>query len=419
MKYPTKCAFVIDNGVFPSWAVRLAKDFGRVLYYAHWETTAKSEDLHLGDGLPGVERAENVYDYIDDADVFVFPDVGEGALQLHLESIGKRVWGARRGEELELYRSAAKKHFKRIGLPIAPYVELKGFEELKRYLRTHDDRYVKIDATRGDMESFHSPSWRLSEQWLDRLESKLGGKKRIMKFVVEAPIRPATEIGYDGYCVDGEFPSIGMAGLEVKNQAYLGTAALYDELPEAVTFVNGKLASTLASYRYRSFFSTEIRVTEDGTPYLIDPTCRAGCPPSELYQLMIENIAEIIYEGAGGKLIEPEYKAKWGAQVFLESELVQTDWVAVNYPPEIIDHVKLIGWCRIDGQDYVVPQGPGATQLGSVVACADNMDEAIEQAKELASRVECYGLKVDADALDDAKEEIETLAEQGQWLRTE
>jgi hypothetical protein len=50
-----------------------------------------------------------------------------------------------------------------------------------------------------------------------------------------------------------------------------------------------------------------VRCTKDGKAYLIDPCCRAGSPPNELYQLMISNLADVIWYGAEGLVIEPEF----------------------------------------------------------------------------------------------------------------
>ena len=67
-------------------------------------------------------------------------------------------------------------------------------------------------------------------------------------------------------------------------------------------------------YNYRGFFSSEVRIT-GGKGYPIDLTARAGSPPSRLYQNVMTNLAEVIWYGAGGILIEPEYEAPWGAEV--------------------------------------------------------------------------------------------------------
>jgi hypothetical protein len=262
------------------------------------------------------------------------------------------------------------------------------------------------------METFHAKNFAQVEQQLDELEHNLGAKKKVMEFIVEQGINPAIEIGYDGYCIDGKFPMGALVGVEVKDKAYVCRTMRYRELPKQVRGVNDKLAPTLKKLGYRGFISTEIRCSEDGKAYLIDPCARCGSPPSELYQMMITNLADIIWEGAEGIIVEPEYAAKYGAQVMLLSDWADSNWQQVDFPESIREHVKLRNMTKIEGQYYVIPQWTGMPEIGAVVAMGDTQDEAISECKRIAEMVEGHSIEKPLDALEQARDDLnEALGE--------
>jgi hypothetical protein len=406
----SKTCLCWDNGIFTDLAVTLAKSFGRVLYYAPWTSgMPKSNALLIGHGAEGVERISSPWPYFDDIDIWVFPDVYEGELQEWLAAQGKRVWGCRMGAELELDRPKSKEATKKLGIDIGPYKVITGLDALRSHLQKNDDQWVKISSTRGDMETFGASTYEKVEPRLDELEHNLGAKKKIMEFCVEEGINDAIEIGYDGFTIDGKFPKGAMTGVEVKDEAYLMKTMRWAELPEQVRSVNDKLSPALKRYGYRGFISTEVRCTEDGKAYLIDPCCRAGSPPNELYQIMMENLAEIIWYGAEGIVIEPEFKAKWGAEVLLISDWADQNWMHVSFPPEVRDNVKLRNFCVIDGEYYVIPQWTGCAEIGAVAALGDTPEAAIAECKRICELVEGHLLDKPVDALDTAREQLDEL----------
>jgi hypothetical protein len=411
--YKKKTVCVVDHGLFTEWAVLLAKDFGKVFYWTPWQDGyPKSNGLLVGTGLPGVTRLKDFWPVLDEIDLFVFPDCGMGPLQVHLASLGKRVWGSRRGEDLELDRIASKQHQAKIGIDIGPYYVVRGLAALRDHLRQNENQWVKISATRGDMETFKSKNYRLIEPRLDELEHQLGAKKYNMEFIVEDEISNAVEIGYDGFTVDGAFPKQAMAGIEIKDKGLVMKALRYADLPDEIRDVNEKLGPTLRAFGCRTFMSTELRITRDHTAYSIDPCMRAGSPPNELYQMLITNWADIIWEGAGGTVVDPVFAAKWGAEMLLISDWATENWQAVEFPKSIREHVKLRNLARIEGKYYSVPMS-GHAEIGAVVAVGDTMDEAIAECKRLAERVEGHYVEVVPGCLDAAEEEFSKLRKFG------
>jgi hypothetical protein len=409
--YASKNVLVIDNGLFTEMAVMLSKSFKRVYYTSPWTAEyPKTIQLLVGTGIPGVKRINDFWPLIDEIDLFVFPDIYYGGLQEYLASIGKRVWGSRRGELLELDRDKSKQICDSVGIDISPYTVVTGMDSLRKYLLSHKDVYVKISFTRGDMETLYCKQYSSIEPVLDNLEYHLGPAKDRQDFIIEEAVHDASEVSYDGFCIDGQWPKNSMWGIEIKDRAHTLSKCDYDKLPASLIDVHDKLSSVMKGFKYRGWFSTEILATKDGRAYLMDPCCRCGCPPNELYQMMITNWPDIIWEGADGVLVEPTFSAKHGAELLFESEWAQSNWQPIEFPKKIRDNVKIFDLCIIDGKHYCVPRGPGASsKVGAVVATGDTMEEAIKNVRSIAEQIDGHHITCDTASLDEVQEEVDKL----------
>jgi hypothetical protein len=279
-------------------------------------------------------------------------------------------------------------------------------DQLKSYLQTKSDVFVKINLWRGDMETWHHENYDLSEPLLEKLGTRFGARGCDMEFIVETPTPRAVEIGYDGWCLDGAFPTIGIQGFEVKDSVLVAAVQDYGDLPEPIRYINERLSDSLKGYGYRGFWSTEIRATADGQPYLIDPCCRCGSPPSELYQELYDNWDEIFLGGAVGDLVKPNVVAPFGVQVALKSDWAERNWQAVRFPESIAQFVKLTSFSRIGGTVEVAPQDAELTEIGSVVATGPTLLEAIKTVKERCELVKGFRIKPCLDALYDANQTL-------------
>lgn len=267
----TKVAMVIDSGLFVELSKTLSKSFKEVLYFMPWVSAfPKSNQYIVGQGIEGVRRIEYMWDHIDKTDIFVFPDVYFGDLQNFLVSIGKTVWGGRKGEEMELYRDKMKDYMKSVGLYVTPFKVVTGIKDLREYLKAHENVYVKINLLRGNFETFHSDNYELSEPQLDEIEYTLGAMKNIQKFVVEDAYDNAVEAGCDMFTIDGKFPSKILAGIEIKDLGYMSRIMPYDKVSKKITDFNDKMVRAFKRYNYRGFFSTEVRISKDKPPYMLD-----------------------------------------------------------------------------------------------------------------------------------------------------
>lgn len=404
-----KTVLVFDNGLFPAFATRLAAGGDHVLYYSPWrDAFPLSRRVLPGEGLPGVERVNHFYEHIDDADLICFPDVGRGDMQSWLREQGKLVWGSANAEILELDRVGLRRLLSAKRLPVAPAEILDGIDALREHLEdaAHDDEYVKIGEYRGDFETFHHVNWFVTEPWYDRLRHQLGPMGKRIPFVVEESIAPAIEVGYDGWCIDGEYPPIAMYGYEAKDMAYVGRIVPHAELPRCLTKTMDRLSPVLKELGCRSMFSTEVRVTPDGTAYLIDPTMRCPSPPGESLMGAFSNWPDIVHEGADGNVVLPEPLYTHTAQLMLSSDWSDDEFLALRFPEEHRDHIKLHGHAIIDDVDYVVVTGMEIGVIGAACGYGNSMQEAVDMAKEVAKSVEGMRVVYDDSAFDNLEDKI-------------
>lgn len=412
MDFADKTVLVWDNGLFVHVAEKLAESFGRVLYFCNaWRSTFPTSALfNVGNGLPGIERVESPFPFIEAADLIVFPDVGFGGEQEFLRGLGKRVWGSGDGELLELHRDELKATLEAVGLPVGPYGTVRGVTALREYLRDHPGSFVKTSVFRGDLETFCNTNDVVTQPLVDDLAATLGPRREEIDFIVEEPIE-GVECGYDGVSIDGQFPPTGLWGYEAKDAGYIAQGVPYDDIPAPIREVNDKLGPILGALNCRGFFSTEVRVTPEGSPYMMDPAVRCGSPPSELYMEMVTNWPEVMWEGAVGNVVDLELKAQYGAQVVLKSDWVLDHFLAVDIPEGMRRWIKLHAHCRLGDKDYVAPFG--AKEFGAAIGIGDTMKQAVDNALKHAEAVSALELDYDGDALNSVMNQIEKGVKNG------
>lgn len=424
MDFADKTVLLYDSGLFISWAETLTRYYGRVMIYVPYKNQfVMSNQMRIGYGLPNVEhinpfgetQGRDFWDVVNEEqiDLFIFLDVGDSDIQKQLVRMGKRVWGSRNGDDLELYRADAKQTFEKLGLPQQPWETCTGTDELRRIFEKADKpRWVKVSGHRGDIESFKfNPKWpEDAEQDLRRLEDKLGGVMQKMEFCVEDEITPAIEIGYDGPAIDGEWPVETLVGVEQKDEGYFGAVLAYDGLPEQARKINSALSPILANYEYRNFLSTEVRIPPDSLePYLIDMTCRAPSPPNEGYQEIVENWGEIFWYGAEGILVPWSFKHKYLAMGIIHNQEAESNAEPIRFETSISQYVKLKNFCQIDGVRWVLPQPVPMKEVGAIVATSDDPLEAIGLVHERAKKTnQKIGIESISKAISSFQEGIES-----------
>jgi hypothetical protein len=414
------CCVVDSGGSYVSMAVRLAKDFKHV-YYCNpsWiDAYPLINKAYIGEGIDEIESIDDPWQVYDKIDVWFFPDCYYGNFAEWLSSQGEAVWGSKLGEELELDRSAMKDHLKELGLPVNPWKLFTKFEDLKSYLKSNDNVYVKINKWRGTIESFYSKNYKLVQPELEEIEYKLGALKNDIEFIVEQPIdeQPiddaveaveVVEVGYDGWTINSQYPETCLSGVEIKDKAYVGIVKPYKEISPLITTFNTKMIDTFKGYEYAGFFSTELRV-KGKVSTLIDFTARIPCPPGDLY-FNINNLGDVINAGAHGELVEPDFNFVYGAELLMESEWSEHNFQPIYFDPKYKDLVHIKKHLVRDEIDYIIPQAYPSSDIGSVTGFGDTLEAAIKQCLDVADSIEGSGITIRKDALDDAQTELDKM----------
>ena len=415
MKYPDKTALLSCHGLFVSLAERLSRDFGRVLLHVPYAASFPTlNQINVGTGIKGVEKVDSVFGkHFNDVDLWVFPDLHNADFAVYLEDQGKRVWAARRGEDIEHHRELCKKIMERKGLPVQPWKVLAGMKELRSHLKANEQQHVKIDVARGVTESFFAKNYDEVAPKLDEIQHTLGCFAEDMEFIVEDDLPDRVEVGIDTFCIDGAVPSLTLAGIEVKDCGYTGQMVEWAKIPEPLRRWNEAMADVFEGYGYRGFLSNEIRIGKDKVPYMIDATCRAPCPPSELEQELWTNLADILWEGADGNLIEPVPAAKWGVEVILKSPFAEKNHQPVTFDLKYANQIKLFNSCEVDGVRHVLPLDDEMEEIGAVVGWGDTVEAAMEHAKKAGETVGGYKVKFSMGPADNALEQIQELEDLG------
>lgn len=405
-------ALVYDHGLFLPLAQRLARDFGRVLYFTEWqEGFSTVNKAVIGSGLEKVERVMDIWKAKKEVDLFVFPDVQHSGLQLELESQGYPVWGARRGDELELNRKLFLKVLEEVGLDVPEYEICKGISALRECLKEKENCYIKISLFRGSLETKHFRSWKLDENLLDLWAVRFGGMREKIPFLVFDAIETPLEIGGDTYCVDGKWPSLMLHGIEEKDSAYLSAVTQREKMPYQLLEVMERFSKRLEKYRYRNEWSMEVRVKDDNF-FFIDPTCRGGLPSTGSQLELWENFGEIVWEGAHGNLVEPVPLGKFSAELIVRAKSEDGLWACAEIPKELEQWLKLADCCEIDGVRYWPREGSDDDCVGWLVAIGDTPQEAVDKIKGYAEALP-DGLSVDLAPLADVLKNIATGEEEG------
>lgn len=412
---------VIDDGQFVDVANRLSREFGKVYFHnpsliEGFPTISRNS---IGKGFGEFTWVRELWPLKDKIDLFVFLDCQNAGLQLELESQGKRVIGSRYAENLEQDRIGFKKVQERLGLHVPVHKVVFGLAELREHLSGVKDKWVKWNRYRGSFETQHHINYELSQPWLNALQVECGPMADKIYFLVEDPITGPVEIGYDGFNFNGLFPSKTLFGPEIKSKCYIGAVVDYEDLDERVRDVNEAMVPELEKAGYRNFFSTEIRIAEDdenfkdGTPVLIEPTCRIPSPPFEAELEIYGNLGAMLWHGSEGDVIEPEMTAKYAVACRISHDDDAKGWRAIQIEDEIRKWVKIYDACYVDGTYWIAPKEPHAQRIGCIVGTGNSIEDAKDKCAEIREALKSQPVSSEFDSLVDAIKELQNAEDQG------
>ena len=374
---------VVDFGmVGVPMAERLARKpngFKKVYLFQEWEEDYSTLNKAIqGDGFQEFERTSDFWSIIDEVDLFVFPDVQRSGLQLQLVKLGKKVWGSRSGDSLELDRELHLRTLKEVGLRVPPFHVCDGLNSLREYLRDKEDQYLKVSLYRGSFETCHFRSWKLDECLLDLFAVRFGPAKELIRFLVFPNIETPLEIGADTYSVDGQWPDKFLHGVEWKDRAYFAAVQKTSEAPEPLREVMRKYGPVLGQHQYRNQFSCEVRV-KGKEFYFIDPTCRMGLPSTASQLEVWDNWPEIVWHGANGELVQPVQKGKYTAEAIITAKKDPSEWAIFDVAKDLRQWTKFASCFEYEGSVcFPAIDSPGGDDVGWLVAIGNTPEETIK-----------------------------------------
>lgn len=400
-----------DGGLFLCVAHRLSQDFKKVYYFNNWKSAFPTvNDSYIGKGYDDFERIDNFWDKLPEIDIVFFPGVMDGDLQQYLESIGKGVWGSREAEMLEVDRWEFLQYLKKLGLNVPKSELITGLDALQKVMEKTGDIYIKVNSTtRGSFETFFHKSWDTSRPLMDKLRHDMGAIGDEVKFIVQEPIDGDLEYGFDTYMVAGEFPDEVMYGFEIKELGYVCKVVKFKDMEPGIIEIFDKLKPTFKSYNYTGPFSAELRKDESGKFYFTDACCRCANPATFVMTLMMSNFSQVVNEGSHGKMIQPEWNARYGGEVTINSNFIKQEFGELFYPDEIKPFINRFNCCLIDGKEWTIPNGHYARQLdsyGSVAAIDDDPEKMLKTLEDRIDMIDGYQLSIDNKNLDVALEKL-------------
>jgi len=406
-----KSLLFIDRGGLYVWmAQELGKAYRHVWYHLLDSSPYKQSNLSdIGTGLPEIQRVDELESYLDRADIVYFPDIYDGKRQHWLRESGHRVFGSGRSDVIELDKIGFLDRLEQVGLPVPETELVHGAEELCLFLRNRkpSDWWIK-PLYRGDGETRKFTGMKHLRNWIEQdLVPRIGKRAETVPFLVQAKIESKTEPGWDGMQVDGQYTSC-CAGYEVKDQGLVTRVFGRDETPEILDHVNQAMAPFFKELGIRGHYSTEIRVTEDGEPYFIDPTCRIPSPAGELFPRLYKNYPEAVWQVACGLVPQLEPAAKYGAEVVLVSPFADKHEICVEFPGELSGHIMLKSHCKRDGAYYCIPGQPGTSgYFCCVVTWGDDWRECGKEAMEIVKEIVTEEIEYEEGLFDEAEKAIE------------
>ena len=411
----TRTFCVFDHyGLFTGMAERLAKTGARVLYQTPVDRYDRINEGVIGSDIEGVEWVEEFWPHKSEVDCFVFPDIRHSGLQAELRAQGFPVWGSQSGMDLEQKREFFMRKLGELGLAVAPNQVVEGLSNLSAFLKDKKDIWIKVSRWRGSWETFHWRSWKEDEHKIHHWYVKFGGLSEMIRFICFDKIDTKLEIGADTYCIDGKWPAQMLHGIESKDKSYFSAVTKREQMPEELLPIMEAFSPYMKEVGYRSQWSMEVRVADDDS-YFIDATARGGLPSTRSF-LAAKNLSDIIYHGAQGDLVEPDYGFKFSAECMVEytGSIEEDECIAMDYPKEVKENLMLQQCYSNDSGTIFYPPSAakGHRSLGWLLATGDTPEETLKHMNKLADELP-DGVNAEVEDLASVIQEIEAMEKEG------
>ena len=291
----------------------------------------------------------------------------------------------------------------KLGLPVGPYSHGIGLDTLENELKKSKDKYVKFPGSyRGIAETKHHYDWeKTKREWWGELLSGLGPDQDTIPWIVETPIKHTMEVAADQLCVNGEYSTPTLVGIEAKDSAYIGK--IYQEVPKCLEETNKKLTPYMRSCNAKTFFSPELMLGEDGKAYLTDPCLRTGHPVSAVQLRIYKNLCDYIIRMTKGTnpIMAIECSHKYGIALEIKSDQLDDGWLEIQFDEKRRHTIHLQCARKVKDSYYVIPKSFIAA---TVVGLGDTVEEAEKEIYKTLESFSCAGMSYDLNSIEKIKE---------------
>ena len=144
------------------------------------------------------------------------------------------------------------------------------------------------------------------------------------------------------------------------------------------------MAPALKGYGYRNWWRYEIRVDKEGTRS--STLSRHPGQTGEHQWETCANLAEIIWAGAHGDVIEPEFEFMFAAEATIhyeagsDSKAIAQEWKTLEVPKEVERWFKPYHYCIVGDTYHFVPTKKD--EVGVIIGVGSSIKECIDHLKE-------------------------------------
>ena len=380
-------------GIYVEQCSALWKKGDNLKFWTSWEADQKFDYYSTGIGFGNMEKIKYAAEWYDWADLIFNPNVTGQDTIAYLRTIypKKSIFGSGMALKLEQDRWGLKKVLDSIGIKFSQSERIIGTDNLREYLKTNKDKYIKISTFRGDTESFYAKDAKSADLKIDEICAARGPFKNKVEFIVEETIDSDVEIGADLIFNGVDYLKPYLYGYEICKGFYLGRVS--EELPYLLKDVMDRLKPVLQKLDYRSCISTEIKCVNKKTSYFLDITCRLPNPLCAIYNEYIKNWTDVVYKTGLKQDVRLDIKHKYVGAFFLNSHHGDKHYIKIDIEEKDRDHIKFVSVAKNDGSYYSVK---GTEKICVIIAGGQTVQEVIDTIKKYADKVNADGLEKDS-----------------------
>lgn len=403
-KYEDLNVLVVDTNLAIDHALRLAEDGCTVYYYvADMSAFPKLQDTISGEGFD-LNKISDMYEVIDNIDLAIitdscFPDLPQKLRDNYgISTIGSSPALA----EWENNRVKFLEDLDNLGIDTPESVLVKGVDKLYKYitelhLKEDEKVWIKINKYRGNIETFSVNSAEEAKTIL--MQAGFGPFLEMLEFIVQRESE-GIEIGVDVFVSPNIIYEKYLYTIEYKGRGNIAIPCNNSGFDD----VYNKIMKEIVKSNYRGNLSFEGFYNGD-TYKVIDATPRFAYPCSTLWAKYIKNYTDVLLAVADNKDIDVEWDEGYYVQISLTTD--KTDvWKMISFSDDLR---KNIGFRRVVKKDNSYWFVPGDALVATVNVKRDTLEQAFNNADEIAKEISCPDTQYTINFKEKAIESVKQL----------